>query len=120
MPMTNFNQAKAITTNTMRYTKQMFKNDFSKEEINHMTEDSIKAFIELKRLGCPVKIWWQNDRKYMDYRGYFWIDAEEYDAEGWLDYNSDYWGSEKLQSILGKHGLYFEWQNSAVACVYKA
>ena len=102
------------------YTKAMFNQDFSKDEISHMTPSSIKAFIELKKLGCPIDIWYQNNPKYQDYRGYFWIKCEEYDAESWLDYYDSemYWGSERLQRILEKHGLYFEYQNSAVACVY--
>ena len=103
---------------TVRYTKEMFKRDFSKSEINHMTPESIKAFIQLKKLGCPVKIWHQNDREYQDYRGYFWIHAEEYEASDWLDYWNMFEGSDKLQKILDKNGLYFEWQNSAVACIY--
>ena len=107
---------------TVKYTKAMFNNEFSAEEISHMTTASIKAFIELKRLGCPIDIWYQNKRGYEDYRGYFWIKAEEYNAEEWLDYYDTemYWGSEKLQKTLEKHGLYFEWQNSAVGCVYDA
>ena len=36
---------------TVKYTKAMFNNEFSAEEISHMTTASIKAFIELKRLG---------------------------------------------------------------------
>lgn len=104
----------------MGYTKKMFNNEFDKEEINHMTPESIKAFIELKKLGCPVDIWYQNKKGYQDYRGYFWIQAEDENAEIWLDYYSDYWGSDKLQKTLEKYGLHFEWQNSAVACVYEA
>jgi hypothetical protein len=103
----------------MRYTKQMFTNEFSKEEISHMTPKSIKAFIELKKLGCPIDIWYQNKPRYQDYRGFFWLKAEE--GEEWLDYYDSemYWGSDKLQKTLEKHGLYFEWQNSAVGCVYE-
>ena len=39
-----------------------------------------KCFNELKKLGCPVKEWYNNER------GYFWIDAEDSKAQGWLDY----------------------------------
>ena len=107
---------------TVKYTKEMFNNEFSAEEISHMTTASIKAFIELKKLGCPVDIWYQNKEGYEDYRGYFWISGEEDSSEMWLDYYDTemYWGSEKLQKTLEKHGLYFEWQNSAVGCVYNA
>jgi hypothetical protein len=105
----------------MRYTKKMFNEEFSQEEISHMTSESIKAFIELKKLGCPIDVWYQNKKGYEDYRGFFWLRAEESEAEEWLDYwDSDmYWGSDKLRKILEKNGLYFEWQNSAVGCVYE-
>ena len=46
----------------MQYTRKMFNNEFHKEEINHMTPESIKAFIELKKMGCPVDIWYQNKK----------------------------------------------------------
>lgn len=88
------------------------------EDLNHMNSKQKTAFLRLQKLGCPVKIWWQKDPKFMDYRGYFWIDSEEYDSELFLDYYDNYMGSEKLQSILDKAGLYFEWQNNSVACVY--
>ena len=73
-----------------------------------------KAFDTLKKLGCPVKEW--DD----DERGYFWIDAEDESAGLWLDYYSDnlFFGSEKMNEILRKHGLYWEWYNSAYGCVY--
>lgn len=88
------------------------------EELNHLNSKQKTAFLKLQKLGCPVKIWWQNDLKYMEYRGLFWIDSEEYEAEEFLDYYSNYWGSEVLTKTLEKAGLYYEWQNSAVACVH--
>ena len=102
----------------MTYNKESFKNEFSSEEVSHMTKSSISAFIKLKKAGCPVKVWHQNDPKYMDYRGYFWIDTEESGAESWLDYYNQMMGHEKLVDILDTAGLYFEWENSAVACVF--
>jgi hypothetical protein len=73
-----------------------------------------KAFDTLKMLGCPVKEWDGDDR------GHFWIDAEEENAELWLDYwNTDLaFGSDKLNQILDDNGLYWEWYNSAYGCVY--
>jgi len=78
-----------------------------------MKRHAKKAFTELKNLGCPVKEW------HDDSRGHFWIDAEEPEANEWLDYwNDDFSGSEKLVEILEKNDLYFEWENSAIANVY--
>jgi hypothetical protein len=74
-----------------------------------------KAFNELKALGAPVK----SSEGYPD-RGYFWLSAEEEMSELWLDYYSNYWGSDKLNEILEKYGLFKEWYNPAYACVYDA
>ena len=73
-----------------------------------------KAFTALKNAGCPVKEW------HDDTRGYFWIDAEEPQAEGWLDYwsNDLSFGSDQLNNILEANGLYWEWQNSACGHVH--
>jgi hypothetical protein len=73
-----------------------------------------KAFTELEKLGAPVK----SSEGYPE-RGFFWISAEEEYSELWLDYFSLYWGSDKLQEILAKHGLYFEWDNPGFASVYE-
>jgi hypothetical protein len=87
------------------------------EENEHMTDEVFEAYADLVEAGCPVKIWWQVKPRYQDYRGFFWIDSEEEGSSKWLDYYSKYEGSEKLQSTLDKAGLYFEWENSAVATV---
>ena len=92
---------------------------YTKEELVEeydMSVDAAGAFLELQAAGCPVKTWEAGDR------GHFWIDCEEPEAEGWLDY----WnmtlmsGSDRLNQILEGAGLYFEWYNSAYACVYDA
>lgn len=74
------------------------------------------AFTELQKAGCPVKEW------HTDERGHFWIDAEESGAAEWLDYwsHSLMTGSDRLNSILEKHGLYFEWCNPGYAHVYNS
>jgi len=79
-----------------------------------------KAFNLLKKLGIAVQKNWGEDKTHKD-RGYFWIWCEglTLETELNLDYYSKYEGSETLNSILDKHGLYFEWQNSAVANVYE-
>ena len=78
-----------------------------------MSAKARKAFNELQKLGCPVKEW------YSDERGEFWIDAEESGAEKWLDYWSMKLcaGSDRLNDILRKHDMWWEWQNSAYAHV---
>ena len=73
-----------------------------------------KCYNELKKLGCPVKEW------HDDSRGVFWIDAEEPNAESWLNYwdmNLSF-GSQKLNDLLDKYDLWWEWQNSAYGNVY--
>ncbi len=79
-----------------------------------MATHAAAAFVELQKAGCPVKIWDGGDR------GHFWIDAEQSGAGEWLDYwsNSLMAGSDKLNHILEKHGLYFEWYNAGYANVY--
>jgi len=78
-----------------------------------MKRHAKKAFTELKNLGCPVKTWYDGER------GHFWIDGEEEGAEEWLDYwGVNSFGSKKLNDILQKNGLYWEWENSAVGCVH--
>lgn len=90
------------------YTKEELVEDYD------MPVDAANAFITLQEAGCPVKTWDGGNR------GHFWIDAEEPEAEGWLDYwASDLmFGSDRLNGILEDAGLYFEWYNSAYACVY--
>lgn len=82
-----------------------------------MKANARKCYNELKKLGCPVKEW-----AYDNSRGHFWIDAEESGASEWLDYwNSNmYFGNAKLNEVLSKHGLYFEWYNAGHANVYNA
>tara|TARA_R110000851_G_scaffold200232_1_gene351408 strand:- start:35 stop:361 length:327 start_codon:yes stop_codon:yes gene_type:complete len=101
---------------TKDYTRQMFNSDYLLYDTEHMTEKSIKAFIELKKIGCPVRI----SEDYDD-RGYFWIDGESEYSELFLNYYSMTLveGSPELQNILEDNGLYFEWYNPAYACVYK-
>ena len=88
------------------------------EELQYMPKNAKKAFIELEALGAPVNVWWQTNPKYLDYRGFFWISSEEENSGEWADYHGKFWGSDKLNEILKKNGLYFEWENAAVGCVY--
>lgn len=76
-----------------------------------MKRNARTAFNQLKKLGCPVKEWHGDDR------GYFWIDAEENRGD-WLDYWSNYSGSDLLNEILNNNGLYWEWHNPGYGCVY--
>ena len=93
---------------------------YYEEDLEHMHDNAKAAFKELHKLGCPVKTWYQNDPEYQDYRGYFWISAEETSSWEWLDYYSTnlMMGSDKLVDVLNKYDLYFEWENPAVAGVY--
>lgn len=95
---------------TFTYTKEELVEDYG------MTVSAAVAFLALQKAGCPVKTWDGGDR------GHFWIDAEEPEAEGWLDYwsTSLMMGSDELRDTLSDHDLYFEWSNPAYACVYDA
>lgn len=105
---------------TREYTRQMFLCDYHPSEIEHMSEGAIKAFIELKKIGCPVRV---SDNLYgkCNDRGYFWIDGESQYSELFLDYYDMRMveGSPELQQILEDNGLYFEWENPAYACVWE-
>jgi len=81
-----------------------------------MKSHARKCYNQLKKLGCPVKEW------HDDSRGHFWLSAEEENSSEWLDYWSTdkCGGSEQLNHILSSHGLYFEWENSAVGHVHDA
>ncbi len=75
-----------------------------------------RAFEELKSKGLPVF-------KYDHYDGYFQIDTERVDfsklQEGYyLDYYDEFYYNQNIVRILSKHGLYFEWENPAVASVH--
>jgi len=86
-------------------------------ELAHMPSKVKTAFLKLQSLNAPVKIWHDTNPNSQNYRGYFWISAEEGKDE-WLDYYSNFWGSERLNDILNKAGLYWEWQNPAWGNVY--
>ena len=81
-----------------------------------MKREARKVYNQLKKLGCPVKEWHDNSR------GHFWLSAEEENSDEWLNYYSMTLcaGSERLNHILSSHGLYFEWENSAVGHVHDA
>lgn len=82
------------------------------EEIE-MAEHAISAFLELQDLGCPVKLPIDGD-----HRGHFWISAEDDGSYEWLDYYGNFFGTDQLNEILEKHGLYWEWYNPAYGNVY--
>jgi hypothetical protein len=82
-----------------------------------MKPNAIEAFLELQKLGCPVRV-----NPYGEDRGHFWISAEEEGYSEWLDYydHEMFWGCDVLNSILDKHDLYWEWYNPAYGNVYDA
>ena len=81
-----------------------------------MKPHAIRAFLALQKLGIDVRTW------HNDSRGHFWIccEGEKEETELHIDYWNKMWGSEKLNSILEKNDLYFEWLNPAVAEVWNA
>lgn len=76
-----------------------------------------QAIRELENMGVPVR----DDKRH---GGHFWVDGEADGAEDWLNYHgvNRSWGNwtinDKIISVLNTHGLYIEWQNSAIAVVY--
>jgi hypothetical protein len=87
------------------------------EELAHMPSKVQTAFLKLQKMGVPVKIWYNVDPNYGEYRGYFWIDCEEEDGELFYDYWEMY-KNEKCEDILNSAGVYSEWYNPAYLCVY--
>jgi hypothetical protein len=87
-----------------------------------LTGNVLKAFNEIEALGAPVKDSTHNG-------GHFYLDGEAEMAELFLDYHSTTalsktWGdwtvSDKIQDILAANGLFAEWQNPAVLCIFDA
>ena len=73
-----------------------------------------KAFEKLKSLlGNDVVV------KYDHMSGHFQINTEiDPMTELHLGYYENYGGSDELNEILEESGLYFEWENGAIAGVY--
>jgi hypothetical protein len=76
-----------------------------------MKRPFLKAFNELKKLGCPMF-------ERSDYEGGFFISAEDAASDDWADYYAfvtSRWDGEnispKLREVLDKHKLYAEWEN---------
>jgi hypothetical protein len=84
-----------------------------------MKREYIKAFNELKKLGCPVF-------ERSDYSGRFLISAEEPESYKWASYYNEYnqWQGDDvnpvLMSILAKNNLFCEWENPACLVVFPA
>jgi hypothetical protein len=82
-----------------------------------MKREYIKAFNELKKLGCPVF-------ERSDYAGRFLISAEEPESYKWANYYEPMWQGEDtspmLMSILAKNNLFCEWENPACLIVFPA
>jgi hypothetical protein len=84
-----------------------------------MKREYIKAFNELKKLGCPVF-------ERSDYSGRFLISAEEPESYKWASYYNEYnqWQGDDvnpvLMNILAKNNLFCEWENPACLVVFPA
>ena len=76
-----------------------------------------KAFKELENMGAPVFI-------HSDAQDCFDISAERENSYEWVDYYGEYRGGysfvdERIEAVLGKHGLFAEWMNPAHLRVYE-
>jgi hypothetical protein len=83
-----------------------------------MKRDFIKAYNELKKLGCPVY-------EHPDDNGNFSIDGEGPDSYMWCDYYDgsmipdwEFGVNPKIDKVLSKYGLFAEWMNPGRLCVY--
>jgi len=74
----------------------------------------ISCYEELKKLGIAVQKNW-GDEHYHEDRGYFWIWCEGVTEETdlHLDYYNNFWGSDELNGIMQKYGMWHEWYNPA-------
>lgn len=87
-----------------------------------MKTNAKKAFEALKKIGVPVnENKWTNDES-----EHFTISGEDNYPEIWADYYNEYnlgstddFGvSLKINKILDKFGLFAEWYNPGVLCVF--
>ena len=84
-----------------------------------MQKKFIKAFNELKKLGCPVFERTGSDN--------FQISAEDETSYQWADYYNTYsfqWEGEttnpKIAEVLSKYNLFAEWENAGCLSVWEA
>jgi hypothetical protein len=82
-----------------------------------MNKKQKRAFNKLKHRNIAVR---ESIDGHED-RGIFWIWTEGLTDETTLalDYYDNMLGSEELNEILAEAGLWFEWQNPAVAIVWE-
>jgi hypothetical protein len=80
----------------------------------------IKAYNELKKMGCPVFL-------RSDYPDTFLISAEEPDSYMWADYDAyadGRWDGEntspKLEAVMRKYDLFCEWETTGCLIVHQA
>ena len=75
-----------------------------------------KAYVELKKMGCPVLEggYYNTDT--------FRISAEDNVTDTWADYYAHNYGEfgvkQEVCDVLRKHGLYAEWINPGVLAVH--
>lgn len=88
-----------------------------------MQKKFIKAFNELKKLGCPVFERTGSDRTSCG----FLISAEDETSYQWADYYNTYafqWEGEttnpKIAEVLTKYKLFAEWENPGCLSVWEA
>ena len=89
-----------------------------------MKRNARTAYNELEKMGVRVGEW--------DWGGYFNISGEDggtdpdglpwadYYAEDYMDVWSEFGVNKLVIEVLAKHGLYAEWYNAGVLCVYDA
>ena len=79
-----------------------------------------RAMKELARLGAPVV----EIRKRREHDPYFMVSGEDENSWEWVDYYGEYrgnypWVSERLEKVLIKYDLHYEWMNPGTIGVYE-
>ena len=93
----------------------------NKDNIGNFTTSQLNGLMkDLKKLNIAAESNWGDDWMHTD-RPAIWIHAEGVTDETTyhLDYYEQYEGTEEIQKIFTKHEAWVEWQNPAVANIYK-
>ena len=92
-----------------------------------MNANAKRAYEALKKIGAPVlspDLGWGGhfaiSGEYYGRDDGFYEGSKDFDPDGnlWFDYYENYWGSDHINDILKKHGLFAEWINAGVLGVY--
>ena len=91
-----------------------------KEEINNLLNEDNDFIKQYCYDRDDMKKKWGDDYEYYkDTSIQYIIITEDIPEGGHIEYFSNYSGSEKINEILDKYNLWYDWENEAIASVYK-